>query len=232
VGLAFGSAHDTVAVDCDQLDPEKAARMADIADETLRPCDFVRYGRRPKWLRLYQCSDELRSMKPARELEIFASSGQVALFGIHPATHEPYQWPDESPLTAGPSALPEIAADDITDYVAALQEEGLLTRRTHTGGHGNGGGGGGGGGEHTGVLRVAGEALSAPGRSVQQGIEDLLTTAPCRHDALLGLVGQLTRLGYSPEAIEAAVAPIWIQVAGSKRMAELQRAVAWWRGGA
>src|SRR4051794_14463306 len=92
--------HDELlAADLDALDPAIAAGLDRAAVEHLGGTPCVRVGQPPKQVRLYRQAvpGSLRSRK-RHPVELFAGSGQVAVFGWHAKAGKPYTWPDRSPL--------------------------------------------------------------------------------------------------------------------------------------
>jgi hypothetical protein len=117
VGCAFGEIHGLVAIDIDVEEKEQNDTVRAVARRILPRSDFIRIGRAPKVLLLYR--GNVRSSKHhGIGIEIFGSSGQTVLFGIHPKTQQPYRWPGLSPLDHSPGDLPTVTGEQIDAFLA------------------------------------------------------------------------------------------------------------------
>ena len=120
IGLAYGP-DGVLGVDVDFLDPSVAAKASTIVNETLGPNDCVRIGQSPKRLLLYRAAAGLNVPgKAFGGYELFSSSGQTALYGVHPDTRQPYSWPCLSPEDIGPNDLPVATQAALDTMIHAL----------------------------------------------------------------------------------------------------------------
>lgn len=204
-----------VAIDCDVTDTAAACDVEAIADDILGDTPAVRIGRPPKWARFYQpaAGNSIRSVARA-PVEVFATSGIVAAFGIHPDTGREYLWPFESPLWLSPSDLPPITAEQVAAFLDAVDAR---VGRRETGN------------------AVPFESTLAAARRGKRGRAWVET---CRrqlreatpgelHNVLISVVAALARRGFSDAAIKTFVAEnfaaprqgkhaaVWTQVDGA-----------------
>lgn len=63
---------------------------------------------------------EVRSQK-LNGVEVFGTSGQVAIFGTHPTTMKEYQWPLRSLLDVTPDNLPEITQAQVSMWLERIK---------------------------------------------------------------------------------------------------------------
>lgn len=110
-----------VALDVDVVKERNSAEIARIADDILGPTPLVRVGSWPKFMRFYRASDSIVSEK-SHPIEVFAGSGQVVAFGIHPDTQQPYRWEDKSPLELRPDdgEIPFVEGQQLDEFFAAV----------------------------------------------------------------------------------------------------------------
>lgn len=102
VGVKLGQG--LVALDIDTTDRPSAERLYTLAAEILGPA-AVRFGRRPKCLMLYEAPEDTAYQQvvfstpteDAARVELLAEGRQFVAQGIHPATGEPYAWPNGIP---------------------------------------------------------------------------------------------------------------------------------------
>lgn len=81
---------------------------------------MVRVGQPYKWMGFYR-QDVRQQSGRFSGLDIFASSGQVAVFGIHPDTRAAYQWlRDISPLRLSPTQLTTCDPARLQDWTQAV----------------------------------------------------------------------------------------------------------------
>ena len=118
VGFVFGPARDYVAIDVDVEHPDTVRRIIAIYGATLPETLFIRIGRAPKALLLYRGKVQSRKMHP---IEVFGSSGQVAVFGMHPSTGKPYWWPHKSIIDHGPDDLPLVTQEQVDAFLDACR---------------------------------------------------------------------------------------------------------------
>lgn len=118
VGCAFGEIHGLVAIDIDVEDEGQNVVVRSLARAHLPATALQRIGRAPKLLLLYR--GLVRSSKhQGIGIEVFGSSGQTVLFGIHPKTGRPYNWPQQSPLNVSPADLPEVGQEQVAAFLEA-----------------------------------------------------------------------------------------------------------------
>lgn len=127
VGLRTGT---LAAVDLDIYDPDVAAQVyeAFVARFGEAPC---RIGRAPKRLLAYLANKPRTKINSAswlrpnpeegekeNKVEVLGIGQQFAAFGIHPDTHQPYQWPNGSLADLELWELPTIDLDAVAAWVA------------------------------------------------------------------------------------------------------------------
>ena len=123
IGLVHGNVHGYVSVDIDISDPESASEVDAVAKAMLPETPLVRIGRAPKQLLMFRADGAVMSNKP-KPIEIFASSGQIAAFGLHPGTGKPYEWiHGHSPLDTKVADLPPVTQDKISAFLETLDLE-------------------------------------------------------------------------------------------------------------
>jgi len=121
IGLVFGPDR-VIASDLDFLEPNKAATARAINDAHLGPSPMIRIGRAPKVLAFYRAAPGL--IVPGKAyggFELFSRTGQTVLYGIHPDTKQPYEWPEESPETVSPGDLPTVTQPMLNSYITAME---------------------------------------------------------------------------------------------------------------
>ena len=103
VGIVCGQgAHPVIGIDIDTFDEEINTALADFVEVHFGPCP-VRQGKPPKTLLVARTEESnLPKMTSAyytkpgesrkHRLEILSKGQQFVAHGIHPDTHEPYQW--------------------------------------------------------------------------------------------------------------------------------------------
>jgi hypothetical protein len=119
------------AVDADILDAALSAQMAALADQYLGATPLCRIGRAPKWLRCYRLETPLPKLEtPERQLngetaqvEIMGKGQQVAAYGTHPTTMQPYTWLDREPLDVPLSDLPVVNEAQVRAFLAAADAQ-------------------------------------------------------------------------------------------------------------
>lgn len=120
IGLVYGP-DQVLGVDLDYVDPEKAAAARAVNDRYLCGSPMIRVGRLPKVLVFYRAAPGLQVPgKSFGGFELFRYSGQTVLYGIHPDTSRPYQWPEESPETLSPEDLPVVTQAMLDAFLAAM----------------------------------------------------------------------------------------------------------------
>lgn len=126
VGIVCGQGKNPViALDIDTYDEEINTKLAEFIEERFGPCP-IRQGKAPKTLLVVRTKESnLPKMTSAyytkpgesrkHRLEILSKGQQFVAHGIHPDTHEPYQWLGwQGPLEAWKvEHLPLLAVDDL-----------------------------------------------------------------------------------------------------------------------
>lgn len=184
-GMVFGECREIVALDIDVTDPALNRRITEIGGYDCGiQSEFVRVGNHPKYMAFFRGA--VRSQK-LNGVEVFGSSGQVAIFGTHPTTKKAYDWPGRSLLDVTPGDLPEVTQGQVTAWLDAIKP--LLETRDH---HGRKLG-------WTGIDELR-ESLRKDGIDAAQraivGLHD-----GSRHPTCLTVTAWLVSQGYSPEDI-------------------------------
>jgi putative DNA primase/helicase len=142
----------TVGVDIDVLDEALSAQLSELAQEVLGPSSLRRIGRAPKTLLVYRVATPVTKVQtPALlfgdnpdtkadvdkcKVEILAGGQQFVAFGIHPATGEPYHWPEKSPIDIPFADVPlvtlELLQQFVSDAEQLLRDAGARTKREIT----------------------------------------------------------------------------------------------------
>jgi P4 family phage/plasmid primase-like protien len=123
-GLLTG---EMVGVDGDILDPLLSAQVDNLAEQHFGPTPLRRIGRAPKWLRCYRSETPMPKLEtPERRLngeiiqvEIMGKGQQVAAYGTHPTTMQPYTWIDQEPLNLPLAELPVVTEAQLRAFLAA-----------------------------------------------------------------------------------------------------------------
>lgn len=119
IGLAFGPDR-VVAVDLDYLDAVKATEARSITERVLGTTPMIRIGRLPKTMYFYKANTPVKVPRAFGGFEIYSTSGQAVLYGVHPHTGRRYSWPEESPERLGPEDLPAVSQNDLERYLEAM----------------------------------------------------------------------------------------------------------------
>ena len=127
-GMVFGECRRIVALDIDVTDPTTNRHIIGLlAEAGVSDTTFVRVGNAPKCMAFYK--GQVRSQK-LNGVEVFGSSGQVAIYGTHPTTKSEYLWPHRSLLDVTPDDLPEITQAQVDLWVEVVKPL-LLARDAH-----------------------------------------------------------------------------------------------------
>ncbi|MEX0922108.1 MAG: AAA family ATPase [Rhodovibrionaceae bacterium] len=123
-GLRTG---ELAVVDIDLWEPEQVEAMADAVQAVLGLTDFKRIGAKGVQL-LYWNPNPLRKITIAGSIqggppedserkrslvEFMGQGGQIAAFGIHPGTGQPFNWPLSSPLESRLEELPKVTPEEL-----------------------------------------------------------------------------------------------------------------------
>ena len=183
-GMVFGQCRRIVALDIDVTDRAISNEVGRIGWDFGIISDFVRVGNAPKYMAFFK--GEVRSQK-LNGVEVFGSSGQVAIYGTHPTTRKAYEWPSRSLLDVTPNDLPEITQDQVSAWIERIRP--LLGARDR---HGRSIG-------WTGIDELR-EALRKDGVDAAQraivGLHD-----GSRHPTCLTVTAWLVSQGYPPEDV-------------------------------
>jgi putative DNA primase/helicase len=128
----------TVGVDIDVLDDALSDKLVARAVELLGPTSLRRIGRAPKTLLVYRVATPITKLQtPALvfgedpdtkadadkcKVEILAAGQQFVAFGIHPATLEPYRWPEKSPLDVPFTDVTVVTLEQLQQFVDESEE--------------------------------------------------------------------------------------------------------------
>jgi len=106
-----------LAIDIDLDEPVTARNMAALAMEIIGHTDFIRIGREPKRALLYQAERPIRKRQVGK-VEILGKGQQLAVWGIHPDTMAPYDWPIESIIDCPLDQLPKANYLTIQEFLS------------------------------------------------------------------------------------------------------------------
>jgi Bifunctional DNA primase/polymerase, N-terminal len=222
MGFATGGAEQIIAIDLDFLDEDAADKALALTIKHLGETPFIRIGKYPKRLLLYRYSEaHAVAGKFFGSFEVFSKVGvQVAFFGIHPATGQPYTWPAESPATLPPTAAPEVthaAIRALIDDLRPLAPE--RQPRTHTGqGQGQGqkkvvqpwSSGQGSSDQTSGAVAAVMPELRAAHDPLEAAVEIIAESSEGnRYPTMFGCCVSLVALGVSDHAIRRAILPVY-----------------------
>lgn len=200
IGLVHGDVYGYASVDIDITDKKIAAQVDTLARKHLPDTPLVRVGLAPKQLLMFRTDGSIKSRKfHGVGIEIFASSGQIAAFGIHPKTGNPYDWVyGESPLTTPVSKLPPLDQKTLDEFLTAVSGVPMPNRTV--------GGGGGGTGrqildffEEMAMARKLGDPVQACIRQIQN------VTDGTRNPTLMSVIGYLDAQDEDSDDIAAFV---------------------------
>lgn len=124
IGLAAGPVG---AVDLDHKDGEIAFAVREMADQIIGETPLVRIGEPHKGLRLYRTTAGLTT-KTLQDLQIgvYATTGQVVLYGIHPRTGRPYERPEAGPLEVHADDIPLLTPYALDKFLAKLRAADII----------------------------------------------------------------------------------------------------------
>jgi hypothetical protein len=211
----------TPAIDLDITDPGAASALEELARKRYAGSGtfIVRIGRAPKRAILLHTAEPFRKIlvdlispnarknqKPDR-IEVLADGQQLASFGIHPETNEPFSWFGGRPGEIRAEELPQLTADSarrfVDDAVRLLTEQfGYRVKSDKAAGNGR----------DRGNQGDPGDGAGDDGAATADGQRELLyqcrrvRDAECgdRHPTLISAsaaVGRLVAAGQIPEAL-------------------------------
>ncbi len=122
-----------VALDLDILDSKENLRARHIAREIGLKTSFLRIGQSPKCMMFFRGKVLSQKMLGGEGggIEVFGSSGQVVIYGIHPGTRKPYAWTQDGLLDHRPTDLPEASQQQVSEWLEACRSQ--VTPRTSSG---------------------------------------------------------------------------------------------------
>ena len=130
LSVVYGPACPIICIDIDSK--EHANDLELLAFEALGPTPLISIGDYPKRKLIYAKVDgeEYKTRRYQPFLEIFASTGQTVLEGIHPGTGNPYTWVTQSPADTPLSEVPKVPASRLHVFERAVfgwfREKGLV----------------------------------------------------------------------------------------------------------
>jgi hypothetical protein len=130
IGLCYGPANPTIAMDIDILDDAIANAARDVCEDILGATPLIRQGLPPKLLMLYRKATPFEiAGKFFGAFEVFSRVGsQTVIEGVHPDTLRPYRWiAGASPLDTAPDELPAVNPEQV---YAAIDTLGDLIQRS------------------------------------------------------------------------------------------------------
>jgi len=211
VGAGLPVSPEHVAVDLDITDTGALKPIVDEAVRIFGKPGMVRIGQAPKLVMLYRQDGSVKSTK-AHPVEIFAGSGQIVAYGIHPGTKHPYTWRRAHPavIAADDARMPVLDAERVNDFLTAVKP--LLPVP-----------------EPRSPSAQGGVAVTSPGgvlscKEISQALrceaglggldyaaaKALLDAEPgARHATLLSVAGLLKGSGWTLEEVDAFTARFW-----------------------
>jgi RecA-family ATPase len=139
---------EAVGFDVDILDPTLSERIAEIVVSICGGTPLVRVGLAPKTLLVYRAERPFGKIQTPKlilpngqtpKVEVLAKGQQFVADGVHPVTHQPYEWIDESPETVHISSLPVVTEDQVREVVRRaeqlLREAGAVGDKAEPNGH-------------------------------------------------------------------------------------------------
>jgi len=189
---------EQLALDLDIRDAATAQEVERIADRTLGETPLQRIGLAPKSLRVFRSDGSVRTAK-RHPIEVFAGSGQVAVFGWHAGAGRPYSWPVESPLAIPSTSkdLPVVTARQLAGFMSSVAP--LLSSLRRQYGR-RGGCLGRSAGETIRTLRSRGLSLRDAAKTVLGGVVE-----GGRHDGVLAVVSAAFNSGFAPDDVERLI---------------------------
>ncbi len=180
-GMVFGECREIVALDIDIMDQSLSDKINAHGNSVGLASPFMRFGNAPKFMAFFK--GRVRTQR-LNGIDIFGSSGQVAIYGTHPTTKRAYEWPLQSIMDVTPDDLPPITQEQVDEWVERISP--LLGDGANVGG---------------GVV-----PLSVKETLKKDGIDGahrliLGLTDGSRHPTLLGVTAWLVSNGHEPEDV-------------------------------
>ncbi|MBR0679436.1 DUF3987 domain-containing protein [Roseomonas eburnea] len=113
VGIACGT---VVGLDIDVTDAALAIQLTDLATEIFGDTPCLRIGQAPKRLLVYRAETPFAGRK-RHPLEVLARGQQFVAHAIHPATGQPYSWPQDSLLDVPLASLPAVTEAQVMAWL-------------------------------------------------------------------------------------------------------------------
>ena len=220
-GVGHAAGHDLLFVDLDFKERSAAATARQALLDHLRYSPLLRVGQEPKSMAFYRLPpNHGLSSCSFQGLQLFATTGQVVLLGIHPETHQPYHWPDAHPTEAGPAETPLVTPRQVDAFLESLapltQAHELILERASFG-------------TATPYL----EALAASDAPDHVTAALLMAKGTPRHPTMVGLTIALVMRGHDDKAVEISLLPAYLErcpaVEHRTRKADFRRNLRWIR---
>ena len=127
-GLCLG---EVVAIDIDIDDQHLADEVHRLVTAHLGESQFLRFGRRPRRALLYRIDrlwaenaftgGDVGSAETGK-VQFLGPGSQLVIYGTHPITQQPYEWPSMSPLRASIDAVPWTNVDALYELKVILEK--------------------------------------------------------------------------------------------------------------
>jgi RecA-family ATPase len=127
-GLLCG---DIVGFDIDVLDQALVDQIVELIEDRAGPTPLKRIGLAPKLLLVYRTEHPFTKIKTPElffpdggkaQVELLAEGQQFVAAGIHPETHQPYRWLDQSPADSPLEVLPIVSQGDARALVDLAEQ--------------------------------------------------------------------------------------------------------------
>jgi hypothetical protein len=127
-GLCLG---EVVAIDIDIDDQQLAEEVHELVTASLGVSQFLRFGRRPRRALLYRIdrawAEHVFSggdvgRAETGKVQFLGRGTQLVIYGTHPITQQPYEWPLMSPLHASINAVPWTTVDKLDELREVLEK--------------------------------------------------------------------------------------------------------------
>lgn len=113
IGVAAGR---VIGIDIDVLDsPDIAKQIESLAKQMLGDTPAVRIGHAPKRLLVYRAVQPFNGFKYP-PIEVLGLGQQFIVYGVHPDTGKPYDWPVDTLTDLKPEELPAITESQAREF--------------------------------------------------------------------------------------------------------------------
>jgi hypothetical protein len=220
-GIGHAAGYDLLFVDLDFLERAAASMARAVQLDCLGYTPLLRVGRAPKTMGFYRLPpDHGLASCSYQGLQLFATTGQVVLLGIHPETHQPYHWPDAHPTEAGPAEMPLVTPRQVDAFLECLaplaRTHDLTLERASPG-------------TATPYL----QALAAADAPEHVTVALLMAQGALRHPTMVGLTIALVMRGHDDKAVEALLLRAYLERCPATehraRHADFRRTLRWIR---